>query len=184
VNKLLPSKLSPLVGLLVILLASLPAAKVAHAAPVDQSRQIWGCGAENSKRRYVVDQLNRADNSFDIAIYQGTQGKGDDSDYSGTVRVDVTQKDPTLVGHGQTSNGTLNVAAFGRSTIFTVEDKIGGSASGRCFVQWQMADASTRRLVRQCLALATRKSGGLAEVERYACTADPRNYIEELKRPR
>jgi len=117
-----------------------------------------------------------------MAIYQGT--KRDEADYLGTVRIAVTQKDPDLVGRGQTSGGTLNVSAFGRGTGFTVEDKVNGSASGRCSVQWKMADALTRRQVRQCLAFVVRKGGGIAEVERFGCTSDPKAYMEELKRPR
>lgn len=144
-----------------------------------QSQQIWACNADGGERRYVVDQLNRNSDNFDMAIYNGREEPGN---YVGTVQVNVTQKDPEVIGRGQTSNSTVEVNTLGRTPAFTVRDSVNGQASGRCFVQWQMADNETRRLVRQCLAFAARKFVHLAEVSQNACIGHPSSYLEELKR--
>jgi hypothetical protein len=153
---------------------------------ISQGQQIWGCRAEGTKRIYVVDQLNRNANSFDMAIYERSRkSNGDNWDngkYIGTAQVNVTQKEPGLVGRGQIYNSTLEVNAFGRTVAFYVKDSVDGQASGRCSVEWQMADSETRRLVRQCLALVESKYNGVSEVARFRCTGDPSSYIEELQR--
>jgi hypothetical protein len=145
-----------------------------------QSQQIWSCSASSRERTYVVDQLSLDINNFDMAIYETS--RGDDGDYIGTTQVNVTQKAPELVGHGQTFNSTFEVNAFGRTVAFNVQDSVAGQASGRCDAQWQMADGKTRRLVRQCLALVARRLNGVPEVARFGCTSNPNSYIEELQR--
>lgn len=151
---------------------------------IAQSRQIYGCHAESRERLYEVDQLSRDAKSFDMAIYQKKLANSiQDSDYIGTVQVNVTSKGSDLVGVSQTSNSKLTVNAFGRTVAFIVEDSVVGSASGRCDVAWQMADSKTRRLVRQCLALVARKYGSVPEVARFGCTGDPSAYIDEVRRP-
>jgi hypothetical protein len=148
--------------------------------PTSSSQKIWGCRAESSTRIYVVDQLNDAENSFDVAIYE--KSRGDEGDYIGTTQVNVTRKTPDLVGSGQTYNSTLEVNALGRTAAFAVRDSVAGQASGRCSVQWQMADSATRQQVRQCLALVARQSNTVPETARFGCTANPSSYIEELQR--
>ena len=143
-----------------------------------QSQQIWGCRAQNGTRTYVVDQLSRDANDFDMAIYVGVEHV---STYIGTVPVNVIQKDPELIGRGQTFDSTFEVNAFGKTVAFTVQDSVVGQASGRCSVQWQMADKETRRLVRQCLALAAHRFRNLAAVEEYGCETDPSSALEELQ---
>jgi hypothetical protein len=150
---------------------------------ISQGQQIWGCRAEGTKRIYVVDQLNRDANSFDIAIYERSRKYNEDNGkYIGTAQVNVTQKEPELVGRGQIYNSTLEVNAFGRTVAFHVRDSVDGQASGRCSVQWQMADSEMRRLVRQCLALVESKYNAVPEVARFGCTVHPSSYIEELQR--
>ncbi len=153
---------------------------------ISQGQQIWGCRAEGTKRIYVVDQLNRDANSFDMAVYERSRkyngDNGDDGKYIGTAQVNVTQKEPELVGRGQIYKSTLEVNAFGRNVTFHVRDSVDGQASGRCSVQWKMADSEMRRLVRQCLALVESKYNAVPEVARFGCTVHPSSYIEELQR--
>ena len=149
-----------------------------------QSQQIWGCGAENRQRRYVVDQLDRTADSFDMAIYE--KNRGDEGDYIGTVEISVVpevselsgREVSGLSGRGETFDSTLEVNAFGPTVVFSVEDSSTGRASGRCSVQWQMADSDTRRLVRQCLALAARREEGISEVSRFGCTTNPDSSLD------
>lgn len=152
-----------------------------------QSQEIWGCNAGNGKQKYVVDQLNRNSDNFDMAIYNGVSNDiyGEEAgNYVGTVQVNVTQKGSgvEVIGRGQTSNSTVEVNAFGRTPHFSVRDSVNGQASGRCYLQWQMADNETRRLVRECLAFAARKFRHLAQVSQTACIGNPSSYLEELKR--
>lgn len=144
-----------------------------------QGQRIWGCNASDGKRTYIVDQLSSNSDSFDMAIYNGEESY---SNYVDTVQINVTQKGSDVVGRGQTPKSTVEVNALGRTPAFIVRDSVNGQASGRCSVQWKMADNQTRRLVRQCLAFAVRKSDSLAEAERNACIGDPDSYLEELKR--
>lgn len=154
-----------------------------------QSQEIWGCNADGGERTYVVDQLNTNSDNFDMAIYNRVSINSDiygeeAKNYVGTVQVNVTQKGSgvELIGRGQTSNSTVEVNAFGRTPAFSVRDSVNGQASGRCFVQWKMADNETRRLVRQCLAFGARKFGHLAEIQLNGCIGNPSSYLEELKR--
>lgn len=149
------------------------------------SEPIWGCSAGNQSRRYVVDQLRLSADSFDIAIYTSNRGRGDDRDYIGTVKItlDAESTDSSslyFAGRGETFNSSLEVSGLGRTVAFSVDDSVTGLASGRCSVQWQMADRGMRRLVRQCLALVARKDGGAAEVSRFGCTTAPESYMEEF----
>lgn len=140
-----------------------------------QIQQIAGCSALGGTRKYVVDQLIPRGNSFDIAIYQGSGDKY--SDYIGTVQANRTQ-DGTY--STQTHNSKLEVFAFsGRTSDFTVKDSVSGEASGRCWVQWEMADSKTRQLVRQCLALIERKYGSPPEVARNGCIGNPSDYMAQ-----
>lgn len=144
---------------------------------ISPSQQIFSCNASNGTRTYVVDQLTSKEKSFDIAIYEG---RGDNAAaYIGTVQANLI-KDQTY--SAQTFNSTLDVFALGRTPAFIVKDSINGQASGRCYVQWQMADNQTRRLVRQCLALAAHKYDSVPEVTRNACTTVPSSSIWELQR--
>ncbi len=164
---------------LALSIAQLPSPQIASV----QRQPIWGCRADSGERRYVVDQLTSNANSFDMAIYERKQkmvDRTDGGDYIGTVQVDVISKDSALVGRGQTFNSTLQVGALGKTVAFTVEDSVAGSASGRCGVQWEMEDSKTRRLVRQCFALAGGESH-LAEVQRFGCTTDPSAYMEKIR---
>lgn len=161
--------------------SSTPAVSASPAiqASNNQVQRIWGCNASGGKRTYIVDQLSSNSDSFDMAIYNGEESY---SNYLGTVQINVTQKGSDVVGSGQTSKSTVEVNALGRTPAFIVRDSVNGQASGRCSVQWEMADNQTRRLVRQCLAVAARKFGSLPEVARNGCTGDPGSYLEELKR--
>ena len=164
---------------LALSIAQLPSSQIASV----QRQPIWGCSADSGERRYVVDQLTRDANSFDMAIYERKQkmvDRTDGGDYIGTVQVDVISKESAVIGRGQTFNSTLEVGALGRTVAFDVKDSVAGSASGRCYVQWQMEDSKTRRLVRQCFALAGGEVG-IAEVQRFGCTADPSNYMEKIR---
>lgn len=141
------------------------------------SQQIFSCNASSRTRTYAVDQLIPQGKSFDIAIYEGTGENA--AAYIGTVQANLI-KDQTY--SAETFNSTLDIFALGRTPAFIVKDSINGQASGRCFVQWQMADSETRRLVRQCLALVARKYDSVPEVVRAGCTGSPGSYIEELQR--
>ena len=165
---------------LALSIAQLPSPQIASV----QRQPIWGCSADSGERRYVVDQLTLDANSFDMAIYERKQkmlDRTDGGDYIGTVQVDVISKDSALVGRGQTFNSTLQVGALGKTVAFTVEDSVAGSASGRCYAQWQMKDSKTRKLVRQCFALAGGESN-LAEIQRFACTTHPSTYMDEIRK--
>jgi hypothetical protein len=161
--------------------SSIPAVSASPAiqASSSQDQHIYGCNASNGKQMYVVDQLSPTSDNFDVAIYNGEDSY---SNYVGTVQINVTQKGGDVVGRGQTSKSTIEVNALGRTPAFFVRDSVNGQASGRCYVQWEMANNQTRRLVRQCLAFAARKFGSLAEVQRNACIGAPGSYLEELKR--
>lgn len=181
-KKLIASQLSLALGILFlsstpITIAQVPSTPSAQPSP---SEQIWGCRAENGTRIYEVDQLKRNEDSFDMAIYERRSGVEDR--YIGTAQVNVSQIEPELIGSGQTFASTFTVAAFGRTVAFNVQDSVSGSASGRCTVQWRMADRETRRLVRQCLALAASRDGNVVSVQEFGCTTDPESYIEELQR--
>lgn len=182
-NKLISYQFSLALGLLFISSASITTAQVpSPSAQPSSSQLIWGCRAENETRIYEVDQLKRDEGSFDMAIYErrsGVEGR-----YIGTAQVNVSQKEPELIGSGETFNSTFTVAAFGRTVAFNVQDSVSGSASGQCAVQWRMADRETRRLVRQCLALAASIDGFAAALVEHACTNNPESYIEELQRRR
>lgn len=143
-----------------------------------QSQQIWGCSARNATRSYVVDQLNPNSNRFDMAIYAAN--RDDYSGYIGTVEITLSETEAAVVGIGETFNSTLKVNALGPTVAFGVNDSVTGQATGRCYVQWQMADDDTRHLVRQCFALYTRRYGSLPEVSRFGCTVDPASSIEDL----
>ncbi len=139
----------------------------AIAAPT----QIWSCRAESSTRIYIVDQLDRNGPGFDMAIF--SKDKGDDRDYLGTIAI-TAQTNPDYTGKGITNNSNIEVNAFGRVPAFNISDSKAGTASGRCSVNWQMADGPTRRLVRQCLANASLvNAGNIPEVTRFGCTTDP-----------
>ena len=165
---------------LALSIAQLPSPQIASV----QRQPIWGCSADSGERRYVVDQLTLDANSFDMAIYERKQkmvDTRDGGDYIGTVQVNVISKDPTVIGRGQTFNSTLEVGALGRTVAFDVKDSVAGSASGRCYAQWQMEDSKTRKLVRQCFALAGGESN-LAEIQRFACTTHPSTYMDEIRK--
>jgi hypothetical protein len=169
-------KLSLFALLISMSLTFLPA--VAHAAPIPN--RIWSCQAENGTRKYMVDQINPNGTQFDLAIF--SQNKGDERDYIGTITIEGSQTDTEYRGKGVTYNSTIDVVAFGRGPNFGITDSTTGSASGKCSINWQMADNQTRRLVRQCLASASQKfDGNISEVTRFACTNDPAKVIESLK---
>jgi len=165
---------------LALSIAQLPSPQIASV----QRQPIWGCSADSGERRYVVDQLTLDANSFDMAIYERKQkmlDRTDGGDYIGTVQVDVISKESAVIGRGQTFNSTLEVGALGRTVAFDVKDSVAGSASGRCYAQWQMEDSKTRKLVRQCFALAGGESN-LAEIQRFACTTHPSTYMDEIRK--
>jgi hypothetical protein len=183
-NRLISSRLVMFLGLLITSMSIVPEVSYAQTSP---SKTIWGCSAGNSKLQYVVDQLDRNANSFDLAIYKQYRADGVNSEaqyanYIGTVQVNVVQKEPELLGNGSTYKSTFIVNAFGRTVNFTIRDSSSGEANGRCYVQWEMSDSKTRQMVRQCLALAARKYGGVAEVTRNGCIGDPSATIEEIQR--
>ncbi len=183
-NKLVSPRLSIALSLLFLSWAPIATAQSPSANSTQPSltQQIWSCRAENGTRIYVVDQLKRDEESFDMAVYEQTAADYEEADkYIETVQVNVSQTESELIGSGETSDSTVTVSAFVRTVAFNVQDSIAGSASGRCDVQWQMADRETRRLVRQCLALAASGGSNVASVERFACTGDPESYIEELQ---
>jgi hypothetical protein len=144
----------------------------AVAAP----KQIWSCQAESATRKYVVDQLDRDGTEFDLAIF--SKDKSDDRDYLGTIVITAAKTNPEYIGKGVTDSSNVDVNAFGRTVAFNVNDSKAGTAAGRCSVNWQMADSRTRRSVRQCLANASKASGGnIPEVTRFACTTDPEKGV-------
>ncbi len=162
------------------LIIGLNAAAPTVAAP--SSKQIWSCQAESATRKYVVDQLDRDGTGFDMAIF--SQDKGDDRDYLGTIAITATKTSSEYIGKGLTNSSNIDVNAFGRTVAFSVNDSQAGLASGRCSVNWQMADDPTRRLVRQCLANASQaSSGNIPEVARFACTTDPAKAIASQPKP-
>jgi hypothetical protein len=160
------------------LIIGLNAAAPTVAAP--SSKQIWSCQAESATRKYVVDQLDRDGTGFDMAIF--SKDKGDHRDYIGTTTITASQTNPEYIGKGAADSSNITVNAFGRTVAFNVNDSGAGSATGRCSVNWQMADGQTRRLVRQCLANAANQipDGNIAEVTRSACTNDPTKTIASL----
>jgi hypothetical protein len=148
----------------------------AVAAP----KQIWSCQAESATRKYVVDQIDRDGTEFDLAIF--SKDKGDDRDYLGTIAITAGLTNTEYRGKGVTDNSTIDIFAFGRGPAFGVDDSKAGKATGKCSVNWQMADSRTRRSVRQCLANASKASGGnIAEVTRFGCTTDPAKGAAALK---
>jgi hypothetical protein len=153
------------------ILIGLTATTITPAIAAPTPTQIWSCRAESSTRIYIVDQLDRNGPGFDMAIF--SKDKGDDRDYLGTIAI-TAQTNPDYIGKGVTNNSNIEVNAFGRGPAFNISDSKAGTASGRCNVNWQMADSQTRRLVRQCLASASQSSdGNIPEVTRFACTNDP-----------
>jgi hypothetical protein len=147
-------------------------------AIADKNQQIWQCGAFG-KRSYVIDRLTLNSTSFDMAIYEGDSVYGN---YIGTIQVKVTDNNSGIIGHGQTANSTIEVGAMGRFPALSVKDSVAGNASGRCSVDWKLADGATRRLVRQCLAVVSGKGNdSTAEVARYGCETNPKQYMEEWK---
>jgi hypothetical protein len=82
--------------------SSTPAVSASPAikASSSQGQYIYGCNAIDGKQTYVVDQLSRNSDNFDMAIYNG---EANDSNYVGTVQINVTQKGGDVVGRGQTS---------------------------------------------------------------------------------
>ena len=143
------------------------------------NKQIWSCSATSGSRTYIVDQLILEDGTFDMAVYQGSPQKA--SGYTGTVTINSTFKNRDLVGNGNTYDSTIEVQAFGRTPSFSVRDNMYGEASGTCYVRWDMADSDTRKLVRQCLASAKRKYGGIAAVNERGCSNDPRAMIQNMR---
>jgi hypothetical protein len=157
-----------------------PSAQPSASAPAiaDKNQQIWQCGAFG-KRSYVIDRLTLDSTSFDMAIYEGDSVYGN---YIGTIQVKVTDNNSGIIGHGQTANSTVEVGAMGRFPALSVKDSVAGHASGRCSVDWKLADGATRRLVRQCLAVVSGKGNdNTAEVARYGCETNPKQYMEEWK---
>jgi hypothetical protein len=153
------------------ILIGLTATTITPATAAPAPTQIWSCRAESSTRIYIVDQLDRNGPGFDMAIF--SKDKGDDRDYLGTIAI-TAQTNPDYIGKGVTNNSNIEVNAFGRGPAFNISDSKAGTASGRCSVNWQMADDQTRRLVRQCLANASLAAGGnISEVARFACTNNP-----------
>jgi hypothetical protein len=148
----------------------------AVAAP----KQIWSCQAESATRKYVVDQLDPDGTEFDLAIF--SKDKGDDRDYLGTIAITAAMTNTEYRGKGVTDNSRIDIFAFGRGPAFGVDDSKAGKAAGKCSVNWQMVDSRTRRSVRQCLANASKASGGnIAEVTRFGCTTDPAKGAAALK---
>jgi hypothetical protein len=153
------------------ILIGLTATTITPAIAAPATNQIWSCRAESSTRIYIVDQLDRNGPGFDMAIF--SKDKGDDRDYLGTIAI-TAQTNPDYIGKGGTNNSNIEVNAFGRGPAFNISDSKAGTASGRCDVNWQMANSQTRRLVRQCLANASlANAGNITEVTRFGCTNDP-----------
>jgi hypothetical protein len=144
-------------------------------------KRIWSCEAESATRKYVVDQIDPKGSTFDMAIF--SKDKGDDRDYLGTIAITAALTNTEYQGKGRFDSSNITVNAFGRGPTLGVEDSKAGSANGRCSVNWQMADNQTRRSVRQCLANASKASGGnIAEVTRFACTSDPEKGIASFEK--
>ena len=164
-----------------LLLVAISATNVKATYAENSSEPIYSCEAlgDNFKRQYIVDQLKRSGDSFDVAIYEGGGG---DNRYVGTVTIKATKQNGGIVGIGKTYDGTIEISALQRFTTINVQDSVTGYAFGKCFRNWQMADNNTRKLIRQCFALAARKYGSIAEVTRNGCIGDPSGMIEEIQR--
>lgn len=98
---------------------------------------IWRCGAGNANRSYQVMELDKSAKYFDLAIYNGPIFA--EEKYIETVRITVNNNEQILTGSGKTLTGkTVNVAAFGGTVAFNVDDEEFGSASGRCHRQAEL----------------------------------------------
>lgn len=97
-----------------------------------QERIIWSCEASGVSRSYKVEQLSRADDSWDLIIYNAPNF--DKSQYAETVQIFVDSLlARELTGKGKTARGTtITVRAFGGTVAFQVEEASFGAACGRC----------------------------------------------------
>jgi hypothetical protein len=178
-NRLISSRLVMVLGLLITSMSIVTELANAQTSPPNSNKQIWSCSATSGSHTYIVDQLILDDETFDMAIYQGSTKNA--SGYTGTVTINSTFKNRELVGSGKTYDSTIEVQAFGRTPAFSLRDNMYGEASGTCYVRWDMADSATRKLVRQCLAFAERKYGGIAAVTERGCSNNPRAMIQDMR---